>query len=135
MKTKKASSISAEKYSFVKEILCGTFLGALVCTMILYIFAFCFVKMGSVPYSALSVVAVVSASIGALCGGFVCIKIRKKQGLLYGSICGTVLFLLITLASFISTRESFSFYSIVKLFFMSLFGAIGGIIAVNKIKK
>ena len=135
MKSKKTLPINAEKYSCAKEILCGIFSGALVCTMILYLFAFCFVKMGSIPYAALSIIAVFAASTGAFCSGFICIKIRKKQGLLYGGICGIVLFLLITLASFIYTRESFSFYSIIKLLFMALFGAIGGVLAVNRIKK
>lgn len=116
----------------LKSIAWGFLAGAIVCTAFLFLFAFVFVKIKSVPFSMVNVLAVICASLGAFVAGYIAVRVHKKNGLLYGAVSGFVLFLALTIVGFVVSRDKFTSLTLVKFAVLTLVGAIGGVLGVNK---
>ncbi len=116
-------------------ILISTCLGILTCAAMLALFTFIFTKSSSLPHSAIGILSTLIGGIGSFIAGNICAKILKSNGMKNGMICAFLMFLLIFICGIITNGENVSFLSLVKLFLMLLFGAVGGILGVNKQKK
>lgn len=116
----------------IQIVLLSTLFGAIVCVVFLLTVSCAFVKMGSLPMQAVEIFAIISCAIGAISSGYICGRITRENGLIFGIICGLVLFVTVLLANVIIFRGSISLLALVKCIFMMLMGAIGSIFGVNK---
>jgi putative membrane protein (TIGR04086 family) len=116
----------------VKWILIGDLAGVFVCSTLLCVFAFVFVKIRNIPGSLIDPIAVICASAGSLVSGYVSVLLSKQKGIFYGLASGLFLFLVLLFIGITVANEPFTFFSLIKLFAMLLCGAVGGIIRVNK---
>jgi putative membrane protein (TIGR04086 family) len=110
----------------------GVLSGFAVSSVFLCIFAFVFVGLKTIPQEAVSLFSLISAGLGAFSGGYVAVKFTKEKGMFFGMLVGFSLFFALLLISVSVVSEPFTLESLVKLFLMLLFGAIGGIVGVNK---
>lgn len=132
MKYSKTTNKDKDFSSVVKAILFGASIGAIVCAVFLFVFAFLFVSIKSVPQFMVQIIAVFCAAIGAFVSGYIAAKISRFNGLIYGTLSGFSLFLMLTLIAFIISRDKFTYITLVRLLSMLLSGAIGGVLGVNK---
>lgn len=119
----------------LKSIIWGLLAGAAVCTIFLFLFAFIFVKIKSVPFSMVNTLAIICASLGGFSAGYITVRIHKKNGLLYGAAAGFALFSIITVVGFMVSRDKFTYLTLIRLLALTLMGAVGGVLAVNKRSK
>ncbi len=127
-------SVSGENnFSVVlKATLFGGAVGAVICTLFLFLFAFLFVAVKSIPQQMIQWIALLCAALGALTAGYVATRIYGSKGLLYGTLAALVLFVMLTLIAFIISRDKFTYVTLIRLFAMMLSGALGGVFAANK---
>ena len=67
-------------------------------------------------------------ALGAYSGAFVYGRYRRRRGLFGGSLCGAVMYLVISVAAIAATGEV---TGIKKLLLLTVFGAAGGVAGVN----
>ena len=86
----------------------------------------------SIPYQMIQQIILVICGLGALISGYLCVRILRKNGLLFGfwRLC---CFLLMLLVSAVAIQEPFTAILIAGLLMVA--GAIGGVIGVNKKSK
>ena len=84
-----------------------------------------------IPQAAVTPMAVAAAAIGAFVGGFVAARIAKTRGILFGALCGLILYLLVMASGFAVLRDIRGTYAVVKLALMVVSAAVGGILGVN----
>ena len=116
--------------SVLRPILLGLCVGVVCCTLLLLLAAWGF-RTVDVPLGAVTPVAVIAAALSALLGGFVAAKAAGCRGLLMGGGCGLTLFLLILLIGLIRGNVEVG-YAVIKLAALTLSGAIGGVLGVNR---
>lgn len=116
----------------IKIVLLSTFIGAVVCVMFLSAVSCAFVKMARLPMQAIGILAIISCALGSISSGYMCGRILRENGLLFGMLCGVVLFVAVLLSDVIIFREAISLLALVKCIFMMLMGSIGSIFGVNK---
>lgn len=81
--------------------------------------------------AAAAYLSVVALGIGALSGGFVGAKKAGGKGLLWGSVCGALLFLILILIGFSFFAEVRGTALWFRLVMAVLCGAIGGVLGIN----
>lgn len=123
---------SSDYKNLFTSLIWGLLAGAIVCTAFLFAFAFVFVKMKSVPFSMINTLAIICESLGAFVSGYIAVKIHKKNGLIYGAAAGISLFLILTIVGFVVSRDKFTYITLIKFLFLTLMGAVGGVLSVNK---
>lgn len=118
----------------VRAVVIGTVIGTVVCLLLLVVMA-AIIAAQDVPSVAVAPMAVIAAAAGALVGGFFCARIARQKGLLWGALCGLLLYLLILLAGTIWFRDSQSSYWLIKLAILASCGGVGGVLGVNLKKR
>lgn len=118
----------------IRALLIGVAAGTLVCLLLLFIMA-AIVASQDIPTVAVTPMAVIAASIGALVGGFFSARIARKNGLLVGVLCGLLLYGLILLAGTIFFQDADSSFWLIKLAIFAACGGVGGILGVNLRKR
>lgn len=116
----------------LKAILFGVAVGAAICAGFLFLFAFLFVAVKSIPQFMIQAIAMICAAVGAFTSGYISIRIYRSKGLLYGALAGFLLFVLLTLVAFIISRDKFTYITLTRLLTMVFSGAVGGFLGVNK---
>ena len=116
----------------LKALIVGTIVGLITCTLSLALLASVFVKLGSIPQNLVNGFALVAASLGAFVAGYIALKIYKEKGLYVGAACGSLVFLIFTISGFFVSSESLSRFTFVKLLLLTFFGALGGVLGINK---
>ena len=119
----------------LKATLFGAAIGAVVCAAFLFLFAFLFVAVKSIPQPMIQWLAILCAALGALAAGYAATRIYGSKGLMFGASAAMVLFVVLTLIAFIISRDKFTYITLIRLLAMTLSGAIGGILAANKKKR
>lgn len=104
--------------------------GILIILIIVLVFSFVLTKI-DLPEGVVSAVTAAALCIGAYCGGFICARRNRRNGLLLGAVCGSVIFLVLFVVSIIFVRSSEGLAGSTKLIFVVLCGAVGGIAGVN----
>ena len=135
MRYDKAPSNDSDFTTSLKAILFGAAVGATICAGFLFLFAFLFVMVKSVPQFLIQVIAIFCAAIGAFVAGYVTARVCRFRGLIYGALAGLFLFVLITLVAFVISRDRFTYLTLVRLLVLTLAGACGGVLSVNKKRK
>ena len=113
-----------------KPVLIGVAAGAVGCLVLLLVFA-AILAAQDIPQAAVTPMAVAAAAIGAFVGGFVAARIAKTRGILFGALCGLILYLLVMASGFAVLRDIRGTYAVVKLALMVVSAAVGGILGVN----
>lgn len=85
-----------------------------------------------IPRGAVAPLAVATAAIGALVAGVVAALCAGKRGLLTGAACGTMMALILLLVGLARSGGVDVGYTALKWAVMTLCGAIGGLIGVNR---
>lgn len=116
----------------VKPLIWGVFLGASLCALLPILSALLITKSGNIPYSFMIPMMLVFAGLGAFAGGYISAFISKESGMLYGAMCGFILFSMIFTGGIIIAHESVTMITAIRALTMVLCGSIGGIIGVNK---
>ena len=85
-----------------------------------------------IPRGAVVPMAVTAAAIGALVAGLVAALCADKRGLLTGAVCGTLMALMLLVVGLVRFGGVDVGYTALKWAVMTLCGAIGGLIGVNR---
>ncbi len=117
---------------YIKGILFGVIICMAVIILLLMLGAFVITQLGNVPTDAINIIVTAINGIGVFCGSFVALRIIKSKGLIFGTAVGLVLFILIFIAGLISSTETLSINTLIKLIVSVICGGIGGILGVNK---
>lgn len=88
--------------------------------------------IGNIPAVLIMPLATAALAIGGLSAGVFAAKIGKSRGILCGSIAGIIMFLLVWACGGIIGEGEFGASAAVKAGIITLAGALGGIIGVNK---
>ena len=112
----------------------GSVTGTIVSTLILLVYAFITVKVQNVETSLSIPVNIAALCIGAFAGGFLCAKVRKQNGMMYGALCAVLVFLLLMILTVCCGAQP-TVQTLLRLAAMIPVGAIGGILGVNGKKK
>ena len=134
-KTKEHSETYSTVVRAIRHIGIGVIVGGSICAVLLLIFAFLFLKMQRVPVVALSPVSIGISALGSFLAGLVTGKLSRQRGLLYGAISGLVLFALFLVSNLSVMGLPLSWVALTRMGIMTLSGAIGGLLAVNRKKK
>ena len=132
MKYDKTSNKDTEISTALKSILFGATVGATICAGFLFLFAFLFVAVKSIPQYFIQAIAIFCAAVGAFVSGYISVKIYRSKGLIYGALAGVLLFFMLTVISFIVSRDKFTYITLIRFLAMIFSGAFGGVLAVNK---
>lgn len=135
MRRDKSSSKENDVSLALKATIFGAAIGAVVCAAFLFLFAFLFVAVKSVPQPMIQWLAVLCAALGALAAGYAATRIYGSKGLMFGASAAMILFVMLTLLAFVISRDKFTYITLIRLLAMSLSGSIGGILAANKKKR
>ncbi len=119
---------------YIKPIILGCITGVFINLILLSLCSFLFSKNGNFPLAIVGPITVCIMVTGAFAGGYICAKISKKDGMIYGLSCGFIIFTVIFFSEIILIGQSISTMVLVKLFSILLSSAVGGIIGVNKAK-
>ena len=114
----------------LRPLLVGLCVGAVCCTLLL-LAAACLLRSVDLPLGVAIPTAVVAAAISAFVGGFATARTAGSHGLLMGSACGVMLFLIILLCGLCRGGVEGG-YAAIKLAALTLAGAIGGVLGVNR---
>ena len=119
----------------LKAIVLGACSGAVFCMIGLIVCALVFMGAKSIPYQIIQQIVLAICGLGALLSGYLCVRISRKNGLLFGFLAALLLFLLMLLVSAAAIQEPFTQQSVLRGLVMVIAGAIGGVIGVNKKSK
>ena len=127
MNTRTATPLS----SLLKPILIGLGVGVVTATGILLLFAWLVYQL-TLPLGALPPMAVTAVGVGGFVGGLTAGLIGKERGLLTGTACGALLYLILLIAGLIRTGDVAVGYAAIKGAVMTVCSAAGGVLGVNR---
>ena len=116
---------------WVRPLLVGLCVGVLCCTLLLLLAALA-IQSVEIPRAAVTPLATVAAGIGAFAGGLAAALAAGRRGLVMGALCGILLFVIILLAGVARTTGIDSGYAAIKLAVLTVAGAVGGVLGVNR---
>ena len=129
MKTQDRSQSFLQRW--LRPVLVGTCVGVLAGTLLLLGMAW-LVRSVDVPRAAITPMAITAAGIGAFAAGLTAALAAKKNGLLLGLLCGLVLFFILLLAGVARATGVSGSLAVIKLAVLTLAGALGGVLGVNR---
>lgn len=116
----------------IKAFLVPVFIGLFISFLFSFLLSLIFSKFSFIFPGLLSFFSLVSLIIGAFVSGFVSVNFKKHHGLLVGCFSGFLIFFVISFVGIVVFKNTFTVFSLVKLLLLILFGALGGIVSVNK---
>lgn len=128
---------SSEKSSWlpvVRALVIGTVCGALLCGILLTLCSIGFVSAKHIPQGLLQPIVIAISVLSSFLAGYIAAKVSHEKGLLFGSLCGLILFLLFLIAGFVA-QEEITMGLFTKLVIMVCSGAIGGLLSVSRKSK
>lgn len=117
---------------YIKALIFGTLAGCTATASLLCVLSLGLIVTGALPHDYLSWIVIALCSLSAFLSGYVTARITKVKGLLCGAMSGLIMFIILLLAGLITGDGDFTYISLVKLFGLLLFGALGGIKGVNR---
>lgn len=133
MKGKFSDSPSAFEAS-LKPIVRGIIVGIVVIAILFVLFALV-MSFNILPISAATVVSSIAIAAGSFLSGFFSAKKLTKNGLIIGTICGFLLFILFTIIGIAAFGSAPGASTLIRLLIFVTSGAIGGIIGVGNTDK
>lgn len=120
--------------SSVSCMLMSAGFGIIVILLCLLCFAMLLSKLNAPP-ALVSAMASVSLCVGGYCGGYLCARKKRRNGLAMGVACGVIIFMIVMIFGIVFAKAAIGVSSGGKLFFTMLCGAIGGVVGVNTKKR
>lgn len=114
----------------IRSILIGVLAGIIVCMVMLLVFAWV-LSAQNLPQPMIDPMASVSVSLAGLVAGFICTRLTRSNGLLYGLATGGALSIILLIAGLSLSGAGVGIPGLFKVIFILLCSAIGGIIGVN----
>lgn len=118
-------------YFNFKPLLIGIISGFLCCFFMLCSATFLVLKSENSSDNILNIVSLIILAISSFFSGFIAGYSAKKKGLIYGSLCGFILFLILFFGKMI-VGDNIGYEVILKSFFGSICSVVGAIFGVNK---
>ncbi len=115
---------------WLRPALVGVAVGLIGCVGSLMLAAL-LVQSVDVPRAVILPLAIAAAAIGAFLAGLTAAAVSGQRGLLFGAICGLLLWLLILLAGVARYAEVSGGNTLIKLAVLVLAGSVGGVLGVN----
>ena len=119
---------------WLRPVLVGLCVGVLTGTLLLLMMAL-LVRSVDVPRVAITPMAIAAAGAGAFAAGLAAALTAKKNGLVLGLVCGLVLFFVLLLAGIAHATGVSGSLAVIKLAVLTLAGALGGVLGVNRRKR
>ncbi len=116
---------------WLRPLLIGLAVG-IIAGVAMLLLAAALVKSVDVPRAAITPLAVGAASVGAFFGGLAAALAARRRGLVFGALCGVLLFLLILAAGIFRLGGVGGGYALIKLAALTVAGAVGGVLGVNR---
>lgn len=117
----------------LKPVALSVLSGVVVCVIILLLFS-ALISTQNIPHSMINPLATLAISIGAFVAGWLCVRVMREKGLIYGAICGVVMILILLIASAIA-GSGLGMPFLFKAVFALLCSMLGGVASVNKKQK
>ena len=114
----------------LRPIFIGLAMGMLVSALLFFLFSI-WVTFQDTPQSLIEPLAVFSLSAGAFFAGFVCTRTTRRNGLVYGVLCGLVLSAIVLLVGMIVGVGGVGLAGVFRVVFAMLCSMIGGVLGVN----
>lgn len=135
MRAETSSASESKNYmKTLKAFLFSVIIGLVVSLLMLLIFSVV-MTMKDTPQGIVPTLSAVSVAVGGFAAGFVCSKILRKSGLLYGTVAGLLLYIVLMLTGMIFGQKSVDISMLAKFAVSVVCGAIGGILGVNAVKR
>lgn len=131
----KSFTIEFNKFKFIRGVVIGLVIGELVLLLLLGVTSVIMTSTGILNNTILEIALTVICGISAFVCGFTSSKISKVKGLINGTICGLLFFLIIFSAGLIMMDGTLTLFTFLKFIASMLFGVIGGIVGVSKKEK
>lgn len=134
MKRKPSSGGAKHMEQSYKTVGFSCLVGVLITTALLFLAALVISSI-DFPQSAIAPVAIAAAVAGCFGAGFICARKTKSNGMLYGFVCGMVIFFLCLLCEVSFMGGEIGMLALYKLIICVTSAMIGGILGVNKRRK
>lgn len=134
---RKPSTGSGSKSSMAarsKAVALSVAVGALLSFLLLCAFA-ALMSVRDLPHSAVVPLSIFSVAVGTIGSGYCCARLIREQGLLWGLVCGTVIFLLALFCELMLLGQPVGVLGLYKFIIYASSGMIGGVLGVNKRRK
>ena len=105
----------------IKPVTLGCTIGMCINLLLLYSCSFLFSKNSNFPIYVVTPITIVTMIIGSFFSGYSCAKISGKNGMIYGLLCGFIIFNIIFFSDIIFIGQSISTMILVKLFSILLY--------------
>lgn len=119
----------------IKGVLFGVLTGGMIIAALLCLCAVIFVYSNSLPGHYVEYIMLVIDFLGGLFGGYISARIIKARGILWGGVCGLMLFFIILIAGMSTSDSTLTVSTLFKLLSLLISGIIGGIKGVNRKEK
>ncbi|MBR5558665.1 MAG: TIGR04086 family membrane protein [Oscillospiraceae bacterium] len=131
MKNKKGRALQRNEQHFkLKSIAIADLCGSGIAAILLFSFSFLF-SVKDLPLELFLPISVVILLVGCIVSGFICARIMNQQGMLWGGICASMLFIGLLFSSFLYPEPVLGMGALSKALMMITAGMIGGIFGVN----
>lgn len=110
----------------VKPVLIGTAVAAGITLLLTGAISLVLLLIKSITQSSVLPLALAAAGAGCLAGGYICAKLTRRRGTVYGALVGLAVFVIITLAGLCFTNPVFGTETAVKFVVLIMCGAFGG---------
>ena len=131
MKSKRSNAAKTGEGGYAaKSVVISSFCGALLCAAALSLFAL-LLSSKDLPMGLFGPIAVFSLVLGCFTAGFVAARMMNCRGMLWGGVCGTVLFLSLVACQGFCAQPGLGIAILPKFVMMLTSGMIGGIFGVN----
>lgn len=119
----------------IKGVLFGVLTGGMIIAALLCLCAVIFVYSNSLPDQYVEYIMLVIDFLGGLFGGYISSRIIKARGIIWGGVCGLMLFFIILIAGMSTSDSTLTVSTLFKLLSLLISGIIGGIKGVNRKEK
>lgn len=113
-------------------MLLGAAIGACASSALLAVCSALLVKAGTLPGGAAPLITGAVGAVGAFLSGWFAVKLHKSHGMLMGALAGLMLFAAVMLGAAVTGSFGSPAGIAAKCALFAAFGAVGGIVRVNK---
>ena len=119
----------------IRAIAVGAAVGIFICSIILILLSFIFLKAERLPTNAAYIILQIAGAFSAFAGSYTAVRIYKEKGLIVGILTSLLIFIIIFITGLLNCTDNVSVMSLTKLIAVLCAGALGGIVSVNKRKR
>lgn len=115
----------------LKPVCFGLLSGIISLLVMLGLSAFVFTQNGGIPNFVLGPLSLIIISLSTFLSGYVSGHVSESKGIIYGSICGIIIFSIIFLFGIIINNSTITLNLFLKGILIILFAICGGVLGVN----